>query len=153
MTLQPSPCARAVCPSRSLSSLNTRAFVQGAADGKGRAAVQAHLKAKGYKVKSALPKIIKSGYKALNLINFFTVGPDEVRAWTIRKGWLAPVAAGTIHGDFEKHFICIKKYNFTEYEECGGEKEVKAKGKLQTKGKDYVMEDGDIINVEHNARK
>eukprot|EP00948_MAST-09A_sp_MAST-9A-sp1_P002752 g2752.t1 len=104
-------------------------------------------------LKSQLPKIIKTAYKTLDLINFFTCGPDEVRAWTIRKGWLAPQAAGTIHTDFEKHFVKIEKYNYSEFEEFGTEKKVKEAGKYVLKGKDYVMEDGDIILVKHNARK
>ena len=104
-------------------------------------------------MKSQLPKIIKTAYKQLGLINFFTCGPQEVRAWTIRKGWLAPQAAGVIHGDFEKHFIKIEKYSYNEFKEFGSEKAVKEAGKYIMKGKDYEMIDGDIILVKHNARK
>lgn len=103
------------------------------------------------KLNSMLPKIIKSGYSALSLINFFTVGTDEVRAWSIRKGTKAPQAAGTIHGDFEKHFVCADTYNYSDYEALGGEKAVKDGGKIRTQGKEYEMQDGDICFIKHNA--
>jgi len=103
------------------------------------------------KVNSMMPKIIKSGYQALRLINFFTVGADEVRAWSIRDGTFAPGAAGTIHGDFEKHFVKADVYNFADFKECGSEKAVKEAGKLLTKGKEYLVKDGDIMFIKHNA--
>lgn len=93
---------------------------------------------------SALPKVIVQMRKVLNLGSFFTVGPDEVRQWTIRNGTKAPQAAGVIHGDFEKTFIQAIVYNFTTLKELGDEAEVKAKGKMMTKGKDYVVQDGDM---------
>jgi len=104
-----------------------------------------------HKKTSQLPKIIKSGYKALQLINFFTVGPDEVRAWSIRDGSKAPQAAGTIHGDFETHFICSETYNYKDFEEFKSEKGVKEAGKVRTQGKDYTMVDGDVCFFKHNA--
>jgi len=104
-----------------------------------------------HKLNSMLPKIIRSGYQALNLINFFTVGADEVRSWSIRRGTKAPGAAGTIHGDFEKHFVCADTYNYTDYQECGSEKAVKEGGKIRTQGKEYEMVDGDICFIKHNA--
>jgi obg-like ATPase 1 len=94
-------------------------------------------------VESALPKIITAMRKVLNLGSFFTTGTDEVRQWTIRNGTKAPQAAGVIHGDFEKTFIQAIVYNFAVLKELGDEAEVKAKGKVLTKGKDYVVEDGD----------
>lgn len=100
---------------------------------------------------SQMAKIIKSGYSALKLQNFFTVGADEVRAWSIRQGTLAPGAAGTIHGDFEKHFVKAEIYNYADFNELGGEAQVKAGGKYRTMGKDYEMVDGDIMFVKHNA--
>lgn len=103
------------------------------------------------KLNSMLPKIIKSGYQALHLINFFTVGADEVRAWSIRKGTKAPGAAGTIHGDFEKHFICADTYNYADYKVAGSEKGVKDAGKMRTQGKEYEFVDGDITFFKHNA--
>jgi len=102
---------------------------------------------------SALPKIIISMRKALNLGSFFTVGPDEVRQWTIRNGTKAPQAAGVIHTDFEKTFIQVIVYNYTTLRELGDEAEVRAKGKVMTKGKDYVVEDGDILLIKAGAAK
>jgi len=106
---------------------------------------------KTHKLNTMLPKIIKSGYQALQLINFFTVGSDEVRAWTIRNGTKAPGAAGTIHGDFEKHFVCADTYNYKDFAEFKTEADVKAAGKMRTQGKDYEMVDGDICFIKHNA--
>jgi len=102
---------------------------------------------------SALPKIIVQMRKALNLGGFFTVGPDEVRQWTIRNGTKAPQAAGVIHTDFEKTFIQAIVYNYSVLKELGDESEVKAKGKVMTKGKDYVVEDGDILLIKAGAAK
>lgn len=102
---------------------------------------------------SALPKIIIQMRKVLNLGSFFTVGSDEVRQWTIRKGTKAPQAAGVIHTDFEKTFIQAIVYNFNVLKELGDEAEVKAKGKMLTKGKDYVVEDGDILLIKAGAAK
>jgi len=103
------------------------------------------------KVKSMLPTIIKKGYHILKLIHFFTVGPDEVRAWSIRSGTLAPGAAGTIHTDFEKGFICAKIYKFKDFREHKTESEVKKKGLLKQEGRKYLMIDGDICHFEHNV--
>jgi obg-like ATPase 1 len=102
---------------------------------------------------SALPKIILQMRKALNLGSFFTCGADEVRQWTIRNGTKAPQAAGVIHTDFEKTFIQAIVYNYTVLKELGDESEVKAKGKVMTKGKDYVVEDGDILLIKAGAAK
>jgi obg-like ATPase 1 len=104
-------------------------------------------------VESALPKIIVQMRKVLNLGSFFTVGPDEVRQWTIRKGTKAPQAAGVIHTDFEKTFIQAIVYHFDTLKELGDESEVKAKGKMMRKGKDYVVEDGDILLIKAGAAK
>ncbi|CAG8575919.1 7230_t:CDS:2 [Paraglomus occultum] len=93
---------------------------------------------------SALPKIIVAGYQTLQLIYFFTCGPDEVRAWTIRKLTKAPKAAGVIHTDLEKGFILAEIMKYEDLKEHGSEAAVKAAGKYAQKGKDYVMEDGDI---------
>ena len=103
--------------------------------------------------KSALPKIVTTMRKALNLGAFFTTGTDEVRQWTIRNGTKAPQAAGVIHGDFEKTFIQAVVYNFSVLKEEGDEAGVKAKGKVMTKGKDYVVEDGDILLIKAGAAK
>lgn len=102
---------------------------------------------------SALPKLIVTMRKALNLYSFFTTGTDEVRQWTIRKGTKAPQAAGVIHTDFEKTFIQAVVYNYSVLKELGDESEVKAKGKVMTKGKDYQVEDGDILLIKAGAAK
>lgn len=94
---------------------------------------------------STLPKVIVTGYAALQLIYFFTGGPDEVRAWTIRKNTKAPQAAGTIHSDFETAFIMAEVMKFDDLKEQGSESAVKSVGKYTQKGKDYVVLDGDII--------
>ncbi|KAJ3980029.1 P-loop containing nucleoside triphosphate hydrolase protein [Lentinula detonsa] len=93
---------------------------------------------------SALPKITHAGYASLELIRYFTCGPDEVRAWTIRKGTKAPQAAGVIHSDFENKFVCGEIMSFNDLKEHGSEPAVKAAGKLRQQGKPYEMVDGDI---------
>jgi obg-like ATPase 1 len=102
---------------------------------------------------SALPKAIVTMRKALNLNSFFTTGPDEVRQWTIRVNTKAPQAAGVIHTDFEKTFIQVVVYNYTTLREEGDEAAVKAKGKIMTKGKDYEVQDGDILLIKAGAAK
>jgi obg-like ATPase 1 len=94
---------------------------------------------------SALPKIIKTGFAAIQLIYFFTAGEDEVKCWTLRKGMKAPQAAGTIHTDFEKGFICAEVMAFEELREAGSESAVKAKGRYRQEGKQYVVLDADVI--------
>ncbi|KAF2761546.1 hypothetical protein EJ05DRAFT_448015 [Pseudovirgaria hyperparasitica] len=101
----------------------------------------------------ALPKVITTMRKALHLGSFFTTGADEVRQWTIRNGTKAPQAAGVIHGDFEKTFIQAIVYNYSVLKEEGDEATVKAKGKILTKGKDYVVQDGDILLIKAGAAK
>ncbi|KAF5359262.1 hypothetical protein D9756_003230 [Leucocoprinus leucothites] len=93
---------------------------------------------------NALPKITQAGYTSLDLIRYFTCGPDEVRAWTIRKGTKAPQAAGVIHSDFENKFVCGEIMSFEDLKEYGSEAAVKAAGKLRQQGKPYEMVDGDI---------
>lgn len=114
---------------------------------------EAQEECKKLEVESALPKIILSMRKVLNLGSFFTTGADEVRQWTIRNGTKAPQAAGVIHTDFEKTFIQVIVYNYTVLKEFGDESEVKAKGKMMTKGKDYVVDDGDILLIKAGAAK
>lgn len=100
---------------------------------------------------SALPKIIVAGYSALHLQYFFTAGQDEVRAWTIRKQCKAPQAAGVIHTDFERGFIAAEVMKFDDLKSLGSESAVKGAGKYMLKGKDYVVEDGDIIFFKFNV--
>ena len=102
---------------------------------------------------SVLPKLIAQMRKTLQLGSFFTTGTDEVRQWTIRTNTKAPAAAGVIHTDFEKTFIQAIVYNYNVLKELGDESEVKAKGKMMTKGKDYVVEDGDILLIKAGAAK
>jgi obg-like ATPase 1 len=106
---------------------------------------------------SVLPKIIVAGYNALQLMYYFTAGPDEVRAWTIRRGIKAPQAAGVIHTDFERGFIAAEVMKFDDLKELGNENAVKAAGKYNLKGKEYIMEDGDIVffkfNVSNSGKK
>eukprot|EP00754_Rhynchopus_humris_P041283 Rhum_TRINITY_DN24874_c0_g1::Rhum_TRINITY_DN24874_c0_g1_i1::g.180156::m.180156/K19788/OLA1; obg-like ATPase 1 len=103
------------------------------------------------KTKSMLPKIITTGFSALNLQYFFTAGEKEVRAWTVQKGWKAPQAAGRIHTDFEKGFICAEIMNFVDWKEHGSEAACKAVGKYRQQGREYEMQDGDIVNFKFNA--
>ncbi|KAK2079432.1 Obg-like ATPase 1 [Prototheca wickerhamii] len=100
---------------------------------------------------SALPKIIVSGFRAVHLIYFFTCGPQEVRCWQIRKGSKAPQAAGAIHSDFERGFICAEVMHFDELKEIGNEQAVKAAGKYRQEGKTYVVQDGDICHFKFNV--
>jgi obg-like ATPase 1 len=106
-------------------------------------------------VASVLPQIIKAGYKILRLINYFTAGADEVRAWSIREGTLAPGAAGVIHTDFEKGFICADQYAFKDWKKAGAdadaEKKVKSAGQLKTQGKNYEVQSGDILHFKFNT--
>lgn len=103
------------------------------------------------KCTTSLEKIIVQGYKALQLIYFFTAGPDEVKAWTIQRGYKAPQAAGRIHTDFEKGFIMAEVMKFDEYKEHGSEAGVKAAGGYRQQGKNYTVADGDIIFFKFNA--
>lgn len=101
---------------------------------------------------SGLFRIIKTSYNLLGLISFLTAGTDEVRAWTIKKGTKAPQAAGKIHTDFERGFICAEIVSFNDFVKCGNDlNEAKEKGLLRTEGKQYVVNDGDIILFKFNV--
>lgn len=95
---------------------------------------------------SGLDKLIQSSYKLLGLDTFFTTGPDETRAWTIKHGTKAPQAAGEIHTDFIKGFVRVEAINWEKFVECGGEIKAKELGLVRTEGKDYIVADGDICN-------
>ncbi|CAF1968132.1 hypothetical protein Bca4012_076751 [Brassica carinata] len=103
------------------------------------------------KLQSALPRIIKTGFSAINLIYFFTAGPDEVKCWQIRRQSKAPQAAGAIHTDFERGFICAEVMKFEDLKELGNETAVKGAGKYRQEGKTYVVQDGDIIFFKFNV--
>ena len=96
-------------------------------------------------------KLIRAAYQQLNLISFFTVGGKENRAWTIKKGMLAPQAAGVIHSDLERGFIRAEVYKYNDLMELGSELKCKEAGKLSIEGKNYVVEDGDILNIRFNV--
>jgi len=98
-----------------------------------------------------LNKIILAGYKMLNLETFFTSGPKESRAWTIRKNTLAPQAAGVIHTDFERGFIKAEVIAYEDFIGCEGESGAKRDGKLRLEGKDYLVMDGDVIHFKFNV--
>jgi len=100
---------------------------------------------------SGLDKLIKAGYTLLGLISFLTAGVKEVRAWTIRKGTKAPQAAGKIHSDFERGFIRAEVVAFSDLCECGSLANAKAKGLLRSEGKEYVMNDGDVVEFLFNV--
>jgi len=103
------------------------------------------------KCTSILDKIVVQGYKALQLQYFFTAGEDEVKAWTVQRGSTAPQAAGRIHTDFEKGFIMAEVMKFAAFKEHGSEAAVKAAGGYRQQGKNYIVEDGDIIFFKFNA--
>ncbi|WP_196892919.1 redox-regulated ATPase YchF [Aureivirga marina] len=96
-------------------------------------------------------KLIRAAYKLLNLQTYFTAGVKEVRAWTINIGDTAPQAAGVIHTDFEKGFIRAEVIKFNDFVDLGGESKVKEAGKLRVEGKEYVVEDGDMMNFRFNV--
>ena len=102
-------------------------------------------------VTSVLPKIIKTAFSTVHLIYFFTAGSDEVKAWCIRKGYKAPQAAGAIHTDFERGFICAEVMAFDVLKELGSEQEVKAAGKYRQEGSKYIVQDGDVIFFKFNV--
>ncbi|MDO4889621.1 MAG: redox-regulated ATPase YchF [Candidatus Saccharibacteria bacterium] len=101
----------------------------------------------------ALDELIKAAYKTLGLQSFLTAGKKEVRAWTIKQGSTAPEAAGTIHTDFERGFIAAEVMKYDDLASLGSEQNVKAAGKLRTEGKDYVMEEGDVVEFRFNVSK
>jgi GTP-binding protein YchF len=111
---------------------------------------QEYLNALGI-AESAIDALTRVCIKALNLVSFFTIGPDEVRQWTIRAGSLAPEAAGAIHTDLERGFIRAEVMKYSDLTALGDENKVKAAGKYYVKGKDYVVEDGDILNIRFNV--
>ncbi|CAN5291395.1 redox-regulated ATPase YchF [soil metagenome] len=100
---------------------------------------------------AGLARIIRAGYELLDLITFFTVGPKEARAWTVHKGSKAPQAAGAIHTDFEKGFIRAETMAYADFVEFNGEHGVKEAGKWRSEGKEYVTQDGDIMNFRFNV--
>ncbi len=97
-----------------------------------------------------IPEVIKKAYEILGLISFFTTGEDETRAWTITKGIKAPSAAGVIHTDFEKKFIRAEVVSYDDFVKCSGWSTARTKGLLRLEGKEYVVADGDIMEIRHS---
>lgn len=100
---------------------------------------------------SGLNRLVKSTYKLLNLSTFFTVGPDECRAWTFKNGFTAPECAGIIHTDFKRGFIRAEVYSYDDFKEYKSETALKEAGKIRIEGKDYVAKDGDIFFFRFNV--
>ena len=100
---------------------------------------------------SGLDKLIKATYDLLGLATYFTVGSDEVKAWTFTKGMKAPECAGIIHSDFERGFIRAEVMSYEALEKCGNESNVRANGLMRLEGKDYIMQDGDICHFRFNV--
>ena len=100
---------------------------------------------------SGCNRLIKAAYALLNLRTFLTAGSDEVRAWTFRAGWKAPQCAGVIHTDFEKGFIRAEVIKYEDFIALGGEAACRAAGKLGVEGKDYLVQDGDIMHFLFNV--
>lgn len=100
---------------------------------------------------AGLNRLIRAAYKELGLITYFTAGPKEARAWTVRKGSTAPEAAGVIHSDFERGFIRAETVSYEVYAELESEKAVRDAGKMRQEGKDYIVQDGDVILFRFNV--
>ena len=102
-------------------------------------------------VERGLDVIIARVYQDLGLISFFTCGPQEAHAWPLLKGTPVPKAAGEIHSDLERGFICAEVYNYTDIAAAGSEQKIKDLGKLRTEGKEYIVQDGDLLNIRFNV--
>ena len=100
---------------------------------------------------TGLTRVIRAGYALLHLITFFTCGPKETRAWTVTKGSKAPQAAGVIHTDFERGFIRAETIAYDDYIACKGEAGARDAGKLRSEGKEYVVQDGDVLLFRFNV--
>jgi ribosome-binding ATPase len=100
---------------------------------------------------SGLDRLASAAYRLLGLITFFTAGPKEARAWTVRNGTKAPRAAGQVHSDMERGFIRAETVSYDDYAACGGEQGAREAGKLRSEGKDYVVRDGDVILFRFNV--
>eukprot|EP00979_Chaetoceros_neogracilis_P003118 scaffold530_cov223-Chaetoceros_neogracile.AAC.11 len=98
-----------------------------------------------------LRALVREAYDILELQTYFTSGETETRAWTIKEGWTAPQAAGVIHGDFERGFIRAETMSYDDLVECGSEAEAKSKGKLRSEGKEYIVQEGDVILFRFNV--
>jgi GTP-binding protein YchF len=100
---------------------------------------------------TGLSRVIRAGYRLLDLITFFTAGPKETRAWTIRRGTRAPAAGGVIHSDFERGFIRAETIAYADYVALGGEQAARDAGRMRAEGREYVVQDGDILLFRFNV--
>jgi hypothetical protein len=100
---------------------------------------------------AGLDQVIRAGYALLGLLTYFTAGPEEVRAWTITDGTLAPGAAGVIHGDFERGFIRAETIAYDDFLSCNGEQGAKDAGRMRSEGRDYQVQDGDLLLFRFNV--
>lgn len=100
---------------------------------------------------SGMVRLIRKSYELLGLISFFTVGEDECRAWTVERGSRAQAAAGAIHSDLEKHFIRAETIHWDQLLDAGSEANARARGTLRLEGKDYIVEDGDVMHIRHSG--
>jgi GTP-binding protein YchF len=111
---------------------------------------QSYLESMGLK-ETGLTQVVRQGYGLLKLLTYFTAGPKETRAWTITAGMKAPQAAGVIHSDFERGFICAEVTSYTDFVAYQGEAGAKAAGKLRLEGKEYIVQDGDVCHFRFNV--
>ena len=100
---------------------------------------------------SGLTRLIRKTYELLGVISFFTVGEDECRAWTVPRNSRAQNAAGAIHSDLEKHFIRAETIHWDKLLEAGSEANARAKGTLRLEGKEYIVQDGDVMHIRHSG--
>ncbi len=116
----------------------------------GEADRAAYLESLGLK-ETGLTRIVRAGYHLLDLITFFTAGPKETRAWTIRRGAKAPDAAGAIHTDFQRGFIRAETIAYADFIALGGEQKAREAGRMRSEGRDYTVQDGDILLFRFNV--
>jgi GTP-binding protein YchF len=148
------------------NALSARVFEKAAAEGAGAVVISAAIEAEIATLDEAdraafladlglaetgLTRVIRAGYQLLGLITFFTAGPKEARAWTVEKHAKAPEAAGVIHTDFERGFIRAETIAYDDFIACGGELGAKDAGKMRSEGKDYVVQDGDVLLFRFNV--
>ncbi len=148
------------------NALSARVFEKAAAEGAGAVVISAAIEAEIATLAEAdraafladlgleetgLTRVIRAGYQLLGLITFFTAGPKEARAWTVHRGAKAPQAAGEIHTDFERGFIRAETIAYEDFIACGGEAGAKEAGKMRSEGKEYVVQDGDVLLFRFNV--
>ncbi|HEU5286079.1 MAG TPA: redox-regulated ATPase YchF, partial [Sphingomicrobium sp.] len=148
------------------NALSAQVFEKAAAEGAGAVVISAAIEAEIATLdetdraafladlgleETGLTRVIRAGYRLLGLITFFTAGPKEARAWTVPKGAKAPEAAGVIHTDFERGFIRAETIAYDDFIACGGEAGAKDAGRMRAEGKDYVVQDGDVLLFRFNV--